>query len=494
MIRRAGTVRAVLAAAVSLMLVPLPSHPAGAVGGEPTLRLLSTQNEATAVRYGDRPARLNTTLFVGADNGPLDLRIRRASFGDPVTLTQVIHGETGTTERALPADLMDGWKGLDNFFRIKVMQPDGRVVWTELRRFCPNSYYRQRLNDSGPDRVTFPDGCFGSPRLLGMTWGIDESWAVSAGGFKLPVPDGTYSVEIAITQTYRDLFGISPADATAQLAVTVKTREDRCDHHCKRPCRRCLEGHDVRASEQDGAAEEGVPEMLDPDESVLPDLRALPSFDINVRNGRSGRSFVEFAATVWVDGASPVVVEGFRRSGEGVMDAYQYFYDNGEVVGRAPAGDFIYDERDGHLHWHILQFVQYQLIDADQANAIRSAKESFCLVPTDAVDLSGDNAARTAEAQDLHTSCGGSEALWIRETLPLGWGDTYYQGGKYGFEITDVPNGTYFVEVEANPDGILYEQDETNNVALREITIKGEPGARRVIVPDPWGIDGRGRW
>lgn len=173
------------------------------------------------------------------------------------------------------------------------------------------------------------------------------------------------------------------------------------------------------------------------------------------------------------------------------MDAYQYFYEDGEPVGRAPAGSFIYDLRDGHRHWHILQFVQYRLVDADRANAIRSAKESFCLVPTDAVDLSTDTAGRTAQRESLQTSCGGSEALWIRETLPVGWGDTYYQGGRYGFDVTNVPNGTYFVEVAANPDGLLHEQDLTNNVSVREVTLRGEPGARRVVVPDPYGIDGR---
>jgi len=468
------------------MVLPLPARPAGAVGGEPVIAFLSTQNEATAFRYGDRPARLDPALFVGVKGGPLDLRVRRASFSEPMSLTQVIHGPGGTTERVLSPELLDGWRGLDNFFRIAVSRPDGRVVWTELRRFCPNSGYRQRLDDSGPDRPTFPDRCYGSPRLLGMTWGIDESWAVSAGSFKLPVRDGTYTVLIEIARPYRELFAISAEDAAVELEVTVKTR--KCGPGCEGLCHRCVEVSHASRSSQEAPAE-GVPDMPDPDDSVLPDLRALPSFDISLRNARNGRSFVEFGATVWVEGAAPVVVEGFRRSEEAVMDAFQYFYRDGEAVGRAPAGTFIYDERDGHLHWHILQFVRYQLLDADQTNPILSAKESFCLVPTDAVDLSGDNAALTAQPADLQTSCGGTEALWIRETLPLGWGDTYYQGGRYGFDVTNVPNGTYFVEVAANPDGILYEQDETNNVALREIVLKGRPGARTVTVPDPFGID-----
>lgn len=481
--RARRTVALLMGAVLSASLVPFTGGAsAQSATGEPVLRLISTQREATAYRYGRRPARLETALFVGVTQGPLDLRVRRDSFADPVTLTQIVHSPSGRVERPLPGELLDRWRGLDNFFRVRATRTsDGAVVWSELITWCPNGAMRQRLDDQGPDTPTFPYSCFASPRLLGMTWGVDESWAVSAPsrGLKLPVPDGGYTVDISVAAEYRELFGIAPEDASVQLAVTVTTREG-CD---------CWHPHSLQAAEQKQTSE--VPDMPEPDDSVLPDLRTLPSFGIRISNRKNGRSFLDFGATVWVAGDSPVVVEGFRRSEEPVMDAYQYFYEDGEPVGRAPAGSFIYDLRDGHRHWHILQFVQYRLVDADRANAIRSAKESFCLVPTDAVDLSTDTAGRTAQRESLQTSCGGSEALWIRETLPVGWGDTYYQGGRYGFDVTNVPNGTYFVEVAANPDGLLHEQDLTNNVSVREVTLRGEPGARRVVVPDPYGIDGR---
>ena len=475
--------------ALCLALLPLTTAAsAPPAAGDPSFRLFSTKSEATAYRYGKRAARLDNALFMGVTEGRLDLRVRRASFADPRTLTQVVHSASGTTERPLPADLLDGWRGLDNFFHVRVATLEGEQVWSELLTFCPNNYSRQRLDDSGPDVPTFPEACFKSPRLLGMTWGVDESWAVAASnsGLKLPVPEGTYSVDISVAPRYRDLFGIAAEDASAQLTVTVAPSQDGCE----RCCQGCEMPRAYQAPQPD-EPEQGVPDMTNPPNSVLPDLRTLPAFGIDVRNRRSGRSFVEFGANVWVAGDSPIVVEGFRRSEEAVMDAYQYFYDDGEAVGKAPAGTFIYDLRDSHHHWHILQFVQYQLVDADRQNAVRSAKESFCLVPTDAVDLSTDAAARTAQRQDLYTSCGGEDALWIRETLPVGWGDTYYQGGRYGFNITNVPNGTYFVEVTANPDGLLHEQDETNNVSLREIVLRGKPGDRRIIVPDPYGIDRR---
>ena len=121
------------------------------------------------------------------------------------------------------------------------------------------------------------------------------------------------------------------------------------------------------------------------------------------------------------------------------MDAWQYFYDGDEPVGRAQVGEMEYDTRDGHFHWHLLQFARYRLLDADKVQAVRSSKQSFCIVPTDPVDLSLDNAEMAPYETGLDSACGERGALWIRETLPVGWGDTYYQGkGGQAFNITDV--------------------------------------------------------
>ena len=78
----------------------------------------------------------------------------------------------------------------------------------------------------------------------------------------------------------------------------------------------------------------------------------------------------------------------------------------------------------------------------------------------------------------------------FRETLPTGWGDTYYQSlPGQSFDITDLPNGTYFIQVQADPTGEIYERSSTNDTQVREVIIGGLPGHRTVRVP-PWhGID-----
>ncbi len=190
-----------------------------------------------------------------------------------------------------------------------------------------------------------------------------------------------------------------------------------------------------------------------------------------------------------------MVVEGFRRTGTAVMRAWEYFYDSsGAVVGRARAGSLKYDARPGHEHWHFQQFATYQLLDADRTGIVYSDKEGFCLAPTDAIDLAVPGADLNPGQIGFGDSvCGSQNSIWTRETLPTGWGDTYFQGlPGQSFDITDLPNGTYFIAVRANPKGLLYERSTRNNVRYRRVILGGTPGSRTVTVP-PWnGIDTEG--
>jgi hypothetical protein len=62
------------------------------------------------------------------------------------------------------------------------------------------------------------------------------------------------------------------------------------------------------------------------------------------------------------------------------------------------------------------------------------------------------------------------------------------------FDITDLPNGRYFVQVQANPTGSMIETTQDNNSSLRRVILRGKPGHRSVIVPPYKGIDSEGCW
>src|SRR5207249_510132 len=129
-----------------------------------------------------------------------------------------------------------------------------------------------------------------------------------------------------------------------------------------------------------------VPTAAPPDPQYLPDLASLPPFRVYTGRG-NGQDFLAFATIEWVGGGSELDVEGFRRPDSNVMDAYQYFFRDRQVVGRAPVGTMVFDDRPGHHHWHFLQFARSSLLDSTKTLAVRSHKQSFCIGPTDPVDL-----------------------------------------------------------------------------------------------------------
>ncbi|MFB9362572.1 lysyl oxidase family protein, partial [Actinoplanes nipponensis] len=159
-------------------------------------------------------------------------------------------------------------------------------------------------------------------------------------------------------------------------------------------------------------------------------------------------------------------------------------------VGSVAAGTMEWDAREGHRHWHFTDFAQYNLLKADKKVAVRSGKEAFCLANTDAVDYTIPNAKWRPDNTDLSSSCGQNTAVAVREVLDIGNGDTYTQDRPgQSFDITSLPNGTYYIEVKANPAHKLAELSTKNNTALRKVILGGTPAARTLKVPSVNGLD-----
>jgi hypothetical protein len=202
---------------------------------------------------------------------------------------------------------------------------------------------------------------------------------------------------------------------------------------------------------------------------------------------------LNFGATVWVGGNSPLDVEGFRQGGSPIMNAYQYFWRNGHIIGRTRAGTMGFDSQPGHNHWHFQQFAEYRLLGSNTKLVMRSQKVAFCIAPTDPVDLLLPQAIWQPPAIGLTGQCGSPTALWVQEMLPIGWGDTYFQNvAGQSFDITSIPNGTYYIETIANPQKVLHETTTGNNISLRKVILGGTPGHRTVKVPAWHGIDPEG--
>jgi hypothetical protein len=389
-------------------------------------------------------------------------------------------GATGAPLRTLPPELLDGWSGLRDFVHVEVADPSGRVVTEQALTLCPNSWNRARLDDDGAVRSVYPQFCGGGWFTRGTVWGIDEGWAVSAAGdygVGFRAARNHYRLRIWIDPAWVDALGIAPEDAEARVRIRALDRGDAVAREAPR-----LAPPFERSPR--------VPTVTTPGADTLPDLVALPAWGIGLHE-RRGREILAFNATEWNAGPGTLVVEGFRGVDSELMDAYQYFHRDGDAVGRAPIGAMEFHPR--HHHWHFQQFTEYSLLDADSGRVALSGKQSWCLANTDAVDLSVANANWEGYGSDVFTMCGGPGALWIREVLDVGWGDTYsqYVPGQ-AFDVTDLPNGDYFIRVHVNPTGALFEGSDANNVEDRLVQLRGRPGHRRAVVP-PWhGIDTEG--
>jgi hypothetical protein len=486
---RIGRTIAVAACASTLMTM-VGAAPARAAAGTP--RLFAQYSEITLHRHNTRPVFLNAGVFVAAVGGDLEFHVGRdGGYASPITASQ---WADGSKVQDLDPSLIDGWLGLAGFLHVQIKNPAGTVIEDRDMTWCPGGYGMQRVDDSGPDIQRLPQlGCYAMPFTLGTVWGIDQGWAAPVSdryGSSEPVyisgHDGAYRVTYSFPRPVAEAFGIPRDDRMAKVTVHVETTK-KSGHTAARA---------AAAPASDAAP--AVPIDLNPDPSTVPDLIPLPAFDMRIYHRRGGGDFLAFGANIWSAGPSPMDVEGFRRPDSDVMDAYEYFYDGDTPVGRAPVGTFEFDDRKGHHHWHMEQFARYSLLNADQSEVVLSEKQSFCLAPTDPIDLR----LPTAEWQPswfggggLSTACGGSDAIWIREVLPVGWGDTYYQyvAGQ-SFDITHLPNGRYYVQVQANPTGSMIETTQDNNVSLRRVILRGKPGDRRVVVPAYMGIDSEACW
>jgi hypothetical protein len=352
-----------LAVVVSLALAPA----GGAAGSDPSVRLLSPGGPVTLHREGKRVFLVGLPVWVAATGGDFELRVSRPDYDTPVGITQT-DAVTGDVVRDLPEETLDGWSGLAGFLEVTVMDSTGNPVRQRSFTFCPNAWERQRVDDSGPELPRYPTFCADwlSFFTKGMVWGIDAGWASpgftwgDTGVPTLRLPAGEYTMVVRIAGWYAELLEIPAEDAEVTLDVTVVDAPGPIG--IPRPAKRTSHPRQVL----------GVPDVGDPDPSTLPDLVALPLWSLTAFN-RNGRDYLGFAATPWNAGPAPMVVEGFRRSGESVMDAYQYFRDaDGNVVGRAPVGEMAWDSRHGHHHWHFLQFASFTLRDAAQMELVRS--------------------------------------------------------------------------------------------------------------------------
>lgn len=484
----------VMAAATAVATAaPAESSPSpGAVAKRAPLPPLALTTAAHKITVESYRHRVYANLGIYAVAGDEDFEViasRTPDYKFPIT------GHIVTTggDIDLPDGLLKSFRGLPGFTHLTITDKDGNAVVTRSAPFCPSGN-SQRVRPDAPDVSIYPFECPSNPFTLGAVFGLDAGYAVPAVdpfGRALRLDPGRYTATVTIGTTYQTLLGLSPDDSTATVTLKVVKMPDCGGGSQPVPGRGCRAGQVPGSARPPAMAKPRAhapvsAPTLAPDPSVEPDLRSLPAYAIQLtRHG-----YLRFAATVWNAGPSPLVVDGYRStSDQDLMDAYQFFYDaDGNPAGYDTAGAMEWDARPGHHHWHFEDFARYQLLDADGNTVVKSRKEAFCLANTDAVDYTVEGADWRPYNTDLSTSCGDYASLAVREVLLAGSGDTYYQSlPGQSFNVNDLPNGVYYVSVEANPHDVLQEGSTTNNDSRRKIRLMGT-GAHRTVKVFPVGM------
>ncbi len=470
----AATVLGVAAGLAGGASVAAPVHsaaPGTELAGEPPLRVETAADSIEVHKHGNRVhLDLGAYLVAGAED--FVVHTTRSGYrSEPVT---TIQDGAGTV---VPARL-DGFGPLTDFVRVTMRRDStGKKVLDRTTDYCLNRT-GVRSHPDAPDTAEWPWGCRANPFALGQLQGVTAGWGVPVrGGSVSGIELGRYTVKVAVTAAWRELIGIRAPAATRTVSVRVVRGDDcrGCRPEAERPRDRPLHPRSEEPRGPGAAPDPGTP---------LPDLRSLPAFGIELsENG----NYLRFAANAWNAGPSSLVVDGFRDDTDAdLMNAYQYFYGpKGKPRGHEEVGTMEWDARDGHTHWHFTDFARYRLVrlvHGEPVNVVRSTKEAFCLAATDAIDLTLPGAVFQPWNTDLHTACGGFSSLAVREVLPVGHGDTYYQYQPgQSFRVETVPDGIYYVEVMANPDGNLYESDYDNNAAYRRIKLHTRADGSRTV-------------
>jgi Lysyl oxidase len=191
---------------------------------------------------------------------------------------------------------------------------------------------------------------------------------------------------------------------------------------------------------------------------LKPNLQAFPAGNLAIVQDLSGKPQLLFSATTWNNGDGPLVlVAGETDPATEKQKVYQrVFLSDGTFYDRV-AGDFEWHPSHNHFHFEDYALYTLQPLNAPGQSARTSAKTSFCVMDTNAVDTSLPRAPN----KPVYVLCGNA-----MQGMSVGWGDTYTnQLPGQSIDLTGLPDGVYKLIIEADPKNRLLEINESDNAS-----------------------------
>lgn len=249
----------------------------------------------------------------------------------------------------------------------------------------------------------------------------------------------------------------------------------------------------------------GAPAVAGDDDRLLPDLvtmRIAPKGQLELDRDK-GRARLLLDNTVGNRGDGPLQISAAPNDGTNAGEfackpgdylARQEIYADANGDGhfdregqdgqaepaRQPFGCMNFHPKEGHMHWHVINFTIYELLDWRTRETVAQVrKQGFCLL--DGATAFAGLPGTPDPGYFSGAGCGFSpDQAPELEGISVGWSDVY---GRYlpgqAINITGVNAGRYCLSSKVDPLGKLAETNEENNAHLTPIRI--EPKAERVV-------------
>ena len=306
---------------------------------------------------------------------------------------------------------------------------------------------------------------------------LDES-----AGSATIVVSRTAGREGAVSVSYRTVAGtastsdftsrsgtINFADGQNQATVSIPITDDNIEEGLEsfrvelfNPTGGAVVGNDsfgtVTIVDNDNTGGDYLPDLV-PIASTLTERLSLDTTEI------AGRTLLRFSTEVANAGDGPLEIWGGSVSGN-AQQVFQRIYQEDGGSRDILAGEFVYHPGHGHIHFEGFATYDLQLRDASGTIIASGGKTSFCLI-----NIRQPLPDVTANAGVVHgrggTSCGTIQGI------SAGYSDVYSASlDDQWIDVTDVADGTYTLQITADPENNIVETNESNNVSTVTVRIQ----------------------
>jgi hypothetical protein len=216
-----------------------------------------------------------------------------------------------------------------------------------------------------------------------------------------------------------------------------------------------------------GASAEAQPQDLLPDLLVLRDSLASTRLDtVTLR----GRVLMRFSTSVANVGQGALELRASRILGADSREVLQRIYLSDGSWRERLAGTFTFHQ--AHSHFHFDGWTEFRLLEATPDGGVGALvgtgiKTSFCLLDL----VVHDPLNPFFPPLGSYDTCGAEF-----QGISPGWADVYDSSlPEQWIDVTGLAPGIYWLEVEVDPEGLLVEGDETNNLTRLQVAVGPPP-------------------